>query len=195
MDCIFILAYCIIALRLHDRMDPDQEDAVTVLRALNVLSFNPLIQVFCQILEPENKVHVVACGVPRDHILCVDETKLGLIGKAVVCPGATTIVTNLVTSFSPRTLSFVSHMADEAGGAGGADGDGGGAGGSGDKRRIPGDWMTEYCWGLTQARRSSAEHLIATKAPRCAATAWIPHCRSVLRHNPTTGTTPRGRSR
>ena len=26
--------------------DPDQEDAVTVLRALNVLSFNPLIQVF-----------------------------------------------------------------------------------------------------------------------------------------------------
>ena len=27
------------------------------------------------------------------------------------------------------------------------------------------------------ARRSSAEHLIATKAMRCTATAWIPHCR------------------
>ena len=58
-------------------------------------------------------MHVVACGVPADHILCVDETKLGLIGKAVVCPGATTIVTNLVTSFSPRTLPvdfFAGHF-------------------------------------------------------------------------------------
>ncbi len=27
-----------------------------------------------------------------------------------------------------------------------------------------------------EARRSSAEHLIATKAPRFTATAWIPHC-------------------
>ena len=29
----------------------------------------------------------------------------------------------------------------------------------------------------TLARRSAAEHLVATKAPRCTATAWIPHCR------------------
>ena len=27
------------------------------------------------------------------------------------------------------------------------------------------------------ARRSSAEHLVATKALRCTAAAWIPHCR------------------
>ena len=29
----------------------------------------------------------------------------------------------------------------------------------------------------TMARRGSAEHLIATKALCCTATAWIPHCR------------------
>ena len=34
------------------------------------------------------------------------------------------------------------------------------------------DGFIEY-----EARRSSAEHLSATKAPRCTATAWIPHCR------------------
>ena len=34
--------------------------------------------------------------------------------------------------------------------------------------------LADYlCW----ARRSSAEHLIATKAPRCTATAWMSHCR------------------
>ena len=30
---------------------------------------------------------------------------------------------------------------------------------------------------MSMARRSSAEHPIATKALRCTATAWIPHCR------------------
>ena len=47
--------------------------------------------------------------------------------------------------------------------------------------------LSEALDGL--ARRSSAEHLIATKAPCCTATAWIPHCRSVL-CDPMTGTPP-----
>ena len=39
-------------------------------------------------------------------------------------------------------------------------------------------WMIVCKVCLVPARRSSAEHLmIATKALRCTATAWIPHCR------------------
>ena len=36
-------------------------------------------------------------------------------------------------------------------------------------------WMPDF--SILNARRSSAEHLIAMKALRCTATAWIPHCR------------------
>ena len=43
------------------------------------------------------------------------------------------------------------------------------------------DLAAQNATGNTQgkiiARRSSAEHLIATKVLRCTATAWIPHCR------------------
>ena len=50
-----------------------------------------------------------------------------------------------------------------------------------EKRRIEGEvhrLVTNRDPKFTNfARRSSAEHLIATKALRCTATAWIPHCR------------------
>ena len=43
---------------------------------------------------------------------------------------------------------------------------------------LSGVWYYDFPRNqMRAARRSSAEHLIATKAPRCTATAWIPHCR------------------
>ena len=107
-------------------MDTDEMDSITVLRALNVKSFNQDLQTFVQIIgaspvlgytsrcsqrslltrccasvvfawsEPENTVHVVSAGVKAENVLCVNSVKLGLLGQSCVFPGFSTVITNLV---------------------------------------------------------------------------------------------------
>lgn len=90
-DAVFILA------DTHTS-DTDIQDSATALRAMNVRRFAPRTPVYVQILEPENKHHVIEAGIPTENILCVNEMKLGLMAQAVRCPGLSTLISNLVAS-------------------------------------------------------------------------------------------------
>ena len=54
-DAVFLLA---------DRFveDRNRQDSLTVMRALNIKGFKRSLRVYAQILEPENKAHVLAAG-------------------------------------------------------------------------------------------------------------------------------------
>mmetsp|Transcript_26577 Transcript_26577/g.92376 ORF Transcript_26577/g.92376 Transcript_26577/m.92376 type:complete len:1263 (-) Transcript_26577:93-3881(-) len=80
--------------------DADEQDSITILRSLNVKSFNPNLDTFVQVIEPENVCHVVSAGVREEHIVCVDAAKLGLLGQSCAFPGFSTLVTNLISSVS-----------------------------------------------------------------------------------------------
>ncbi|KAK3249995.1 hypothetical protein CYMTET_40608 [Cymbomonas tetramitiformis] len=78
--------------------DPDNEDARAVLRAMSVRHFNRNVRVFVQIIEPENRVHLLEAGIPPDDILCVDQLKLNVLGTNCMCHGYTVLIANLCSS-------------------------------------------------------------------------------------------------
>eukprot|EP00232_Nephroselmis_pyriformis_P010612 CAMPEP_0182887858 /NCGR_PEP_ID=MMETSP0034_2-20130328/21082_1 /TAXON_ID=156128 /ORGANISM="Nephroselmis pyriformis, Strain CCMP717" /LENGTH=544 /DNA_ID=CAMNT_0025021245 /DNA_START=189 /DNA_END=1819 /DNA_ORIENTATION=- len=92
-ECCFILTNKFAA-------DNDAMDSRTVLRAVAIKNFNPSLETFVQVIEPENKMHVCAAGVHMDHILCIDELKMNLMGQNCRCMGFATLVANLVASSS-----------------------------------------------------------------------------------------------
>uniref|UniRef100_A0A7S3D5A0 RCK N-terminal domain-containing protein n=1 Tax=Palpitomonas bilix TaxID=652834 RepID=A0A7S3D5A0_9EUKA len=76
----------------------DEQDSITVLRALAVKNYAPDMKTFVQIIEPENQKHIIAAGVQPHHIVCVDELKMGIIGLTCACPGFATLIANLISS-------------------------------------------------------------------------------------------------
>ena len=83
----------------HTRAE-DEQDSITVLRALTTKRAFPDLPCFVQTIEPENVSHTVNAGVDPNHIICVDEVRLSLIGLSVHVPGLSTLVTNLICSSS-----------------------------------------------------------------------------------------------
>lgn len=70
------------AFLLADRfaMDADEQDSVTVLRAITMKSHMSPRNIYVQILLPENRRHLRMSGVPDANVLCVAQT------KSVRCP-------------------------------------------------------------------------------------------------------------
>mmetsp|Transcript_12783 Transcript_12783/g.44411 ORF Transcript_12783/g.44411 Transcript_12783/m.44411 type:complete len:1137 (-) Transcript_12783:29-3439(-) len=102
--------------------DNDLEDSRTVLRAVAVKNFKPDLPTYAQVIEPENKVHLMAAGVAADGALATDELSLNLVALNVACPGFSTLLANLVSS------SALSSSASAAGSP----------------------WHKEYAEGMTQ---------------------------------------------
>ena len=65
------------AFLLADRfaMDADEQDSVTVLRAITMKSHMSPRNIYVQILLPENRRHLRMSGVPDANVLCVAQTK------------------------------------------------------------------------------------------------------------------------
>ena len=93
--------------------DPDEEDAKSILLNLSIKRylafFNKLNTLYCmQLLKPENKRHLVSDDFnglnKNDLVVCLNEIKMGAMAKAVMYPGANTLLMNLVSSFSDDDL-------------------------------------------------------------------------------------------
>jgi hypothetical protein len=90
--------------------DPDEEDAKTILQQFSIQRFlrlhsdhSNVESLFClQLIRPENKRHLVtsADSLSTDLVICLNEFKMGVIAKAVIFPGANTLIMNLLTSFA-----------------------------------------------------------------------------------------------
>lgn len=103
--------------------NPDEEDAKTILQQFTIQKYlrltsntanNSAVAVkkdetpnslFClQLIRPENKRHLVTSNESSDSmshvVICLNEIKMGVIAKAAVYPGASTLIMNLLSSFS-----------------------------------------------------------------------------------------------
>jgi hypothetical protein len=96
--------------------NPDEEDAKTILQQFSIrryiLTRSPTQDtLFCmQLVRPENRRHLTASmssssnGVSdnssQDIVACMNEIKMGVIAKAVMAPGTSTMIMNLLASFS-----------------------------------------------------------------------------------------------
>lgn len=89
--------------------NPDEEDAKALLHHLSIVRYcNSSVtrrqQTFClQLIRPENQRHLppVAKNSKKDIIVvCLNEVKMNLLAKSVLCTGTNTLLMNLVSSFT-----------------------------------------------------------------------------------------------
>lgn len=92
--------------------DPTAEDAATSLRAISIKkhvaqnAHNRNIPVMLQLIRPENKHNFTSSVYGRkemSQIICMDEIKLHLLAKSALCPGFSTMVSNLIKSCAEET--------------------------------------------------------------------------------------------
>eukprot|EP01039_Chlorochromonas_danica_P002121 gene2121-2315_t len=92
-------------------VNADEEDAKSILLNLSIKKYLSGQQredmLFCtQLIRPENRRHLSKSNTKvveeNDVIVCFNEIKMGVMARALVCPGANTLIMNLVTSFSER---------------------------------------------------------------------------------------------
>ena len=88
---------------------PDEEDAKSILLNLSikryVMSFKLPPKLFClQLIRPQNRRHLARDEADevsaQDLVVCLNEIKMGVLAKAVMYPGANTLLMNLISSFS-----------------------------------------------------------------------------------------------
>eukprot|EP01031_Cornospumella_fuschlensis_P036437 gene36437-44200_t len=93
--------------------NPDEEDAKSILLNLSIKRYLSYYDregmLYCtQLIRPENRRHLSKNDAneldENDLVVCLNEIKMGAMAKAVVCPGANTLIMNLVTSFSDSAL-------------------------------------------------------------------------------------------
>jgi hypothetical protein len=84
------------------------DGTTTVLRTLAVSDFNPEIQCLVEVLHSHDSEILKNSDV--EVVLCVDEFKTVLLARNAVCPGLTTLVSNLFRTYgSPFVQSSHSH--------------------------------------------------------------------------------------
>lgn len=84
------------------------DGTTTVLRTLAVSDFNPEIQCLVEVLHSHDSEILKNSDV--EVVLCVDEFKTVLLARNAVCPGLSTLVSNLFRTYgSPLVLNSHSH--------------------------------------------------------------------------------------
>jgi hypothetical protein len=95
---------------------PDEEDAKSILLNLSIKRYlanvNRTNMLYCmQLIRPENRRHLAVDDFngldDNDLVVCLNEIKMGAIAKAVMYPGANTLLMNLLSSFSDEDLADV----------------------------------------------------------------------------------------
>jgi len=75
--------------------DVAYRDATAVLMVKSIRTVSPWTKVFCQVVNAEARRHEWA---QWDHLLCLQELRMGLLAKSAVCPGFSTLISNLIMS-------------------------------------------------------------------------------------------------
>eukprot|EP00842_Homolaphlyctis_polyrhiza_P004858 jgi/Hompol1/5373/HPOL_001199-RA len=102
-------------------IDPVEQDARSVMRALSLRKFNENLTIFSHILLPGNKSHLDELA---DHTLCIDEFVFGMLAQNTLAPGFATMIYLLTTSISDDSVMQI-------------------------KARSSDKWMHEYLDGAT----------------------------------------------
>jgi hypothetical protein len=91
--------------------NPDEEDSKSILLNLSIkryLANYSRDMLYCmQLLRPENRRHLANESnelADNDIVVCLNEIKMGVMAKAIMYPGANTLLMNLVSSFSDDSL-------------------------------------------------------------------------------------------
>jgi hypothetical protein len=93
--------------------NPDEEDAKSILLSMSIKRYIALFErcemLYCmQLIRPENRRHLASDDVnginDNDLVVCLNEIKMGTMAKAVMYPGANTLLMNLVSSFSDNAM-------------------------------------------------------------------------------------------
>eukprot|EP01102_Stenamoeba_stenopodia_P021669 TRINITY_DN8802_c0_g1_i2.p1 TRINITY_DN8802_c0_g1~~TRINITY_DN8802_c0_g1_i2.p1 ORF type:complete len:1025 (-),score=213.06 TRINITY_DN8802_c0_g1_i2:98-3130(-) len=88
--------------------NPDDEDAETILRTLSILKYHPQCNIFVQLLKPENQLPLLSVGLKEDRYICINEMKQNIVAQSCSgCQGFSTLVINLLRSYSISSLDFV----------------------------------------------------------------------------------------
>mmetsp|Transcript_30427 Transcript_30427/g.40183 ORF Transcript_30427/g.40183 Transcript_30427/m.40183 type:complete len:1177 (+) Transcript_30427:302-3832(+) len=80
--------------------NPHQQDSLNFMRSLAVLNYHPNMRLFVQLLEKENKQHLMTIGIRPNNIICVKEFKMGLIAQSCIVRGFSAMLGNMVASSS-----------------------------------------------------------------------------------------------
>ncbi|KAJ3282391.1 hypothetical protein HK104_010910 [Borealophlyctis nickersoniae] len=86
---------CFVLSSRFSQQDDIADDALTVMRALSLKKFHKSANIFAQVLLPGNKTHF---QILADHVLCIDEFKLGMLAQNCLAPGFSTMLYLLTTS-------------------------------------------------------------------------------------------------
>lgn len=93
-------------------LNPDEEDSKSILLNLSIKRYLASLvstkMLYCmQLLRPENRRHLANeqnLLPENDIVVCLNEIKMGVMAKALMYPGANTLLMNLVSSFSDDSL-------------------------------------------------------------------------------------------
>ncbi|KAJ2383995.1 hypothetical protein GGI23_007028, partial [Coemansia sp. RSA 2559] len=88
--------------------DATKEDAVKIMVALAIRKFlksrarsgSRAVPLYAQVLAPESTLHMELLA---EHVICVEELRLGLLAKSVMVPGFASLVQLLTTSIPDTT--------------------------------------------------------------------------------------------
>ncbi|XP_067946179.1 calcium-activated potassium channel slowpoke-like isoform X2 [Watersipora subatra] len=88
--------------------DPDAEDAANIMRAISIKNYYSELKVIIQLMQYHNKAYLL--NVPSwdwkrgDDAVCLAELKLGFIAQSCLAPGFSTLLANLFTMRSYKTI-------------------------------------------------------------------------------------------
>ncbi|KAJ3313026.1 erg10, acetyl-CoA C-acetyltransferase [Boothiomyces sp. JEL0838] len=105
----------ILASRISD-ISPVEEDAKTLFIDKSIRKFNKKIKIYAQILLPRNKIHLEGLGNVKlnvaDHVLCIDEFKLGMAAQSCLAPGFCNLMYLLTNSICTDTIGGLEDFQD-----------------------------------------------------------------------------------
>jgi Calcium-activated BK potassium channel alpha subunit/Calcium-activated potassium channel slowpoke-like RCK domain/Ion channel len=81
---------------------PDEEDARVILETFAIRKFHPEIPMSVQILNEKHRESVRGAHV--QHVLCINELRMGMLAQAAIAPGFSTLIGNLVRSVAEGEL-------------------------------------------------------------------------------------------
>jgi hypothetical protein len=70
-----------------------------------VFSLSRRIKCFVQLIEPENRRHLMAVGISPSRVICHNEIKMGLMAQGCLWPGFSTMLANLLLVTGPNEFS------------------------------------------------------------------------------------------
>jgi hypothetical protein len=93
---------------------PDDEDAKTILLSLSIRRYvsqylNANHKLFCmQLIRPQNRKHLNSASDQSytELVVCINEIKMGVLAKGLLCPGANTLIMNLLSTFSESNFNY-----------------------------------------------------------------------------------------